>query len=85
MVLTVNGSISEEERKYYESYILEKHPQVKQATITVDGEYVDLDYNVPEVPFDRIRRITGYLVGTVDRWNDAKRAELHDREKHMKV
>ena len=33
-------------------------------------------------PFDRIRRITGYLVGTVDHWNDAKRAELGDRVKH---
>ena len=32
--------------------------------------------------FERIRRITGYLVGTVDRWNDAKRAEEHDRVKH---
>ncbi|MBQ7718940.1 MAG: anaerobic ribonucleoside triphosphate reductase [Clostridia bacterium] len=32
--------------------------------------------------FERIRRITGYLVGTVDKWNDAKRAELGDRVKH---
>ncbi|MEA4888081.1 MAG: anaerobic ribonucleoside triphosphate reductase [Clostridiaceae bacterium] len=35
-----------------------------------------------EVPFDRIRRITGYLVGTLDRFNNAKRAEEHDRVKH---
>lgn len=34
------------------------------------------------VPFERIRRITGYLVGTVDRFNNAKRAEEHDRVKH---
>ncbi|MDO4483384.1 MAG: anaerobic ribonucleoside triphosphate reductase [Clostridia bacterium] len=33
-------------------------------------------------PFERIRRITGYLVGTLDRFNDAKRAEEHDRVKH---
>ncbi|MBE6903765.1 MAG: anaerobic ribonucleoside triphosphate reductase [Ruminococcaceae bacterium] len=32
--------------------------------------------------FDRIRRITGYLVGTLDRFNDAKRAEERDRVKH---
>jgi anaerobic ribonucleoside-triphosphate reductase len=32
--------------------------------------------------FERIRRITGYLVGTMDRWNDAKRAEENDRVKH---
>ena len=34
------------------------------------------------VAFERIRRITGYLVGTLDRFNDAKRAEEHDRVKH---
>jgi hypothetical protein len=32
--------------------------------------------------FERIRRITGYLVGTVDRFNDAKKAEVEDRVKH---
>ena len=31
---------------------------------------------------ERIRRITGYLVGTVDRFNNAKRAEVEDRVKH---
>ena len=34
------------------------------------------------VKFERIRRITGYLVGTVDRFNDAKRAEESQRVKH---
>lgn len=34
------------------------------------------------VPFERIRRITGYLVGTVDRFNDAKKKEVEDRVKH---
>ena len=34
------------------------------------------------VMFERIRRITGYLVGTTDRFNNAKRAEEHDRVKH---
>lgn len=34
------------------------------------------------VRFERIRRITGYLVGTLDRFNDAKRAEVADRVKH---
>ena len=35
------------------------------------------------VKFERIRRIRGYLVGTLDRFNDAKRAEEADRVKHM--
>ena len=34
------------------------------------------------VGFERIRRITGYLVGTLDRFNNGKRAEEADREKH---
>lgn len=34
------------------------------------------------VGFERIRRITGYLVGTLDRFNNAKRAEVNDRVKH---
>ena len=34
------------------------------------------------VPFERIRRITGYLVGTLDRFNNAKAAEERDRVKH---
>lgn len=34
------------------------------------------------VRFERIRRITGYLVGTMDKWNDAKKAEEKDRVKH---
>lgn len=35
------------------------------------------------VRFERIRRITGYLVGTMDRWNDAKKAEEKDRVRHQ--
>ena len=35
-----------------------------------------------DVKFDRIRRITGYLVGTTDRFNNAKRVEERDRVKH---
>ncbi len=35
------------------------------------------------VRFERTRRITGYLVGTLDRFNNAKRCEVRDRVKHM--
>lgn len=45
----------------------------KEDEVTMVGEGVG---------FERIRRITGYLVGTLDRFNDAKRAEEHDRVKH---
>jgi len=35
-----------------------------------------------KVPFDRIRRITGYLVGSLERFNDAKLSEVYDRINH---
>ena len=34
------------------------------------------------IMFERIRRITGYLVGSMEKWNDAKKAEERDRVKH---
>ncbi len=37
------------------------------------------------VKFERIRRITGYLVGTLDRFNDGKAAEERDRVKHCNM
>ena len=40
-------------------------------------------YQIEEsVSFERLRRITGYLVGSLDRWNDGKRAEEAARVKH---
>lgn len=45
---------------------------------------INIDYATGEgVGFERIRRITGYLVGDVSRWNNGKKAELTDREKHL--
>ncbi len=43
---------------------------------------IALDYKLRPAKFERIRRITGYLVGTTDRFNNAKKAEVHDRVKH---
>lgn len=72
----------EECEKYIE--IIEKKKKRKLATLDVliDGEDVDLDFSYAVVPFERIRRITGYLTGDVSSWNDAKTAELADRVKH---
>lgn len=55
---------------------------VKRMIVRRDGEWADIDYVLDTPPFERIRRITGYLVGTTDRWNDAKSAEEQDRVKH---
>lgn len=80
----IGEQIPQEEVDAYVRRAGEKYPDkvIKELTIKADGEYVDLKYDFEEVPFDRIRRITGYLVGNLDRFNNAKRAEVHDREKH---
>lgn len=42
-----------------------------------------MNYNMGKnIKFERVRRITGYLVGTMEKWNNAKKAEEHDRVKH---
>ena len=75
-VNVVGDALSQEEIKKYSDR------EITGMTVKVDGDYVDLQYNFADVPFDRIRRITGYLVGTLDRFNNGKRAEEHDRVKH---
>ena len=50
--------------------------------VRIDGEFADVCYHTKKIPFNRIRRITGYLVGTMDKWNNGKRAEERDRVKH---
>ena len=61
-----------------------QHPNssVTGLVLEVEGDDVSIRYELAPAPFDRIRRITGYLVGTMDRWNDAKTAEEADRVKH---
>lgn len=49
---------------------------------TCDDGLVDVKWSAHNQKFERIRRITGYLVGTIDRWNDAKQAEERERVKH---
>ena len=76
--IAVVGDISQQEAQAYAQRAPKGTTLVKVET---DGEWVNLTY-CDRVPFERIARITGYLVGTENRWNDAKRAELHDRVKH---
>lgn len=84
VVHVINGTISDEERDAYIGMAREKYGEgCAQLDIFIDGDYVELGYHV--TPFEHIRRITGYLVGTVDRWNNAKRAELADRLPHGKA
>lgn len=82
-VSVVNGTLSQEEIDTYISRATERFGvEPRHIHIKVDGEEVELDYDLPQRPFHRIRRITGYLVGTLERFNNGKRSEERDRVKH---
>ncbi len=85
MKINVTGGVlSQQEIDIYVAHLKENNPDkyIKTVDFTVDGEYVDAKFTYDSVPFERIRRITGYLVGTVDRFNNGKRAEVEDRVTH---
>ena len=83
-VYVSNGELPEDEITRYVERGREKYGEkLKAINIKVDGEFVELTYDIGRIPFQRIRRITGYLVGTMERWNDSKTAEEGDRVKHL--
>ena len=83
MSIKITGNAPIKEQQAYVEYLENKYQRkLKSLDINLDGEFADLNYEFEHVPFERIRRITGYLVGTMDQWNDAKFAEEADRVKH---
>ena len=83
-ITTKGGIISDKEIQAFVDRGREQRPGQKllAVDINIDGDYVDLEYQYDSKPFERIRRITGYLVGTLDRFNNAKKAEVLDRVTH---
>ena len=83
-VTVTGGTLSRGEQDAYVARACRKYPhdQLEALEIHVDGDYVDLAYTLRPQKFSRIRRITGYPVGDMDRWNDAKTAEEAVRVKH---
>ena len=66
--------------------MMEKEEGRKVVEISIRSTDNPEEYGITpvfdKIPFQRIRRITGYLVGDLGRFNDAKRAEVLDRAKH---
>lgn len=82
-ILPTGTTIPDAELEQYIGHLSRQHGRAPdRLTITVDGEYIELNPVYVSPPFERIRRITGYLVGTTNRWNNAKRAEERDRVRH---
>lgn len=67
---------------YIEHIQKKTNRKLSSLTIELDGEFVNCHYKFVPVSFERIRRITGYLTGDVNGWNNGKRAELKDRVTH---
>lgn len=84
-ITAVNFDADAEELARYVDYVETRVDEdVARIYVTLCADNtVEVNYIAHGAPFERIRRITGYLVGTIDRWNDAKRAEERDRVKHV--
>ena len=78
---------STKEAARYVEYVLanvkiENTPLAEVVVTMCDDGKVDVEYLFKGEPFERIRRITGYLTGTLETWNNAKRSEERERVKH---
>ena len=82
MVIDGIAVIGDVPMKEAAEYVKRAPAGTTSITVELDGEYANIWYHKPAVPFERIRRITGYLVGSLDRFNDAKLAEVNDRVSH---
>lgn len=84
IIVTSNLDVSEEEIRKYISYVKEKNhgKMIQSLSLDFEGEEVGVGYTLQPQHFEKIRRITGYLVGDMSRWNDGKCAEEKDRVKH---
>lgn len=57
--------------------------EADECRVVVEDGFLCARFLKTHERFERIRRITGYLTGTLDKWNNAKRAEERDRVKHL--
>ena len=88
VVFTNIENATEEIAKDYVNYA-NKHKTedatIEKIVISKDGDKADIEiqYVQDKPKIERIRRITGYLTGALNVWNDAKRAEESERVKHV--
>ena len=82
-IINKDGLSTEYIREEIEQVEKLKHRTVRKAEFIDNGDGTSTQrFWFAHRDFERIRRITGYLVGDLGRFNDAKRAEVEDRVKH---
>ena len=79
--IQVQGGILNEEEEKAVIEVVDKYKDVDFVEVIIAGDFIDIK-TYRKAPFKRIRRITGYLVGDLSRFNDAKLSEVNDRLKH---
>ena len=79
----IGGPISEAEKQAYIKHVHEKTggAAIHDLQIKIDGNYCDLVWHYTSQPFDRVRRVTGYL-SRINKMNNGKQAEVEDRLPH---
>ena len=79
-IRVIGGILNEEEEKAVIE-VVDFYKDVDFVEVIIAGDYIDIK-TYRKAPFKRIRRITGYLVGDLSRFNNAKLSEVNDRVKH---
>ena len=79
-IRVMGGILTAEEEKAVND-IIDFYKDVDFVEAIISGDFIDIK-TYRKAPFKRIRRITGYLVGDLSRFNDAKLSEVNDRVKH---
>ena len=79
-IRVIGGILNAEEEKAVIE-VVDFYKDVDFVEAIISGDFIDIK-TYRKAPFKRIRRITGYLVGDLSRFNDAKLAEVNDRLKH---
>lgn len=82
------SNVTEEIAKDYVNYAKEHKSEssdISKIIVFINGDEADIEiqYVQDKPKIERIRRITGYLTGALNVWNDAKRAEESERVKHV--
>ncbi|MBR6385890.1 MAG: hypothetical protein IKS03_07230 [Ruminococcus sp.] len=80
----IGGEISRQEIDEYIEYGRKKYVgrQITGIDITLDGDFVNLEFHFGDTDFQRAYRSADYLVNDMDKINDAKQSEFKEKEKH---
>jgi len=79
--IQVQGGLLNEKEEEAVLKVIDKYTDIDFVEVIIAGDFIDIK-TYRKAPFKRIRRITGYLVGDLSRFNDAKLSEVNERLKH---